>query len=564
MSRRYSMLLLAATLSLSQCTVIKSFLVPPRDVGDPQASKATTSGPLIADLVLYVGRIHGAPAGETAIALRAGRVVARGTPQQVASQIGPGTRIVRQASGVLLPGFVDAHAHLDGASLLADAADLRKARTLKDVERQIGEATAGTWNDGDWLWGHGLSPELAAKLTMADLDRIAGNVPVWLSRADGHGALLNGALLKRLPADLVKATIAAGGRLGDTLARAARQRLPPVRIERWMPLLLDTLTDLQRQGLTEIQAMGATAGLRDALLQLEHEGRLPLRCTLFMDGELPEGQELLHPRPPPATEPGGLPATPPIPAWQKSRLVRVVGVKFWLDGTLGARSAALGQPYADAPETVTPLRKDQEVAAWIAAADQQGVQIALHAIGDAAVAQIVRVMTGLHRPLGAQPVRIEHARVIDPETLQQLAGKSVECSVQPLHAQEDAALAAARLGPGRRSWVNRAASLLRACPLLVGSDLPLSPAAPLAMWRALVEAQGGSSTDERLTAETALRALLPGGTASARIVPGPGDVADLVVWSRDPLEPGPPATVLAVVVDSVPTVLSLDDREVPD
>jgi predicted amidohydrolase YtcJ len=308
-----------------------------------------------------------------------------------------------------------------------------------------------------------------------------------------------------------------------------------------------------------VHALGATAGLRDALVDLELDGRLPLRVKLFLDGELPEAQALLHPPKPLPLHQGEPPPPVAAPAWLRTRLVQVVGVKFWLDGTLGAHTAAMSQPYADDPGQGKLAMTDATLAEHIEAADRAGLQVALHAIGDAAVAQIVRVISGLHRAEDALPVRIEHAQVVAPDTLAQLATLRVVCSVQPLHARDDVGVFPQRLGPERLEWGYRLASLAKVCPLLAGSDLPVSDAEPLAMWQAMTQAPGRAAS-ERMDAELALRALLPGGTATGQAVPQVGDRVDLVVWSRDPLQPGPPPEVLVLVVAGQPTVLTLNDR----
>lgn len=548
---------------LTGCAAVKRFLVPPPHAGDPAALTATTTpAGHLADLVLYVGRIHGAPKDHTAIALRGGRVLAIGTPEQMQPLLAPTTQVIRQSSAVLLPGFVDAHVHLDGASLLGDAADLRKATTRSQVEAALTEATGGVVARSDWLWAFGLTPKLAAQVSMADLDRVAGDVALYVSRADGHGGLVNAAMLKRLPQDVRDLAIAAGGRLDEKLARAVWRSLPSPRPERWKPLIAQTLLDLQQHGLTEVHAMGATADLRDVLVDLERDGRLPLRVKLFLDGELPEARALLHPPPPPKLPEGETPPPAPVPAWKQTHLVQVVGVKFWLDGTLGARTAALTQPYADDPGRGELAMTDVALADAVTAADRAGLQVAVHAIGDAAVAQIARVLAGLHRPDDALPVRIEHAQVVAPETLAHLAGLRVLCSVQPLHARDDVGFFPQRLGSARQDWGYRLASLAKVCPLLAGSDLPVSEADPLAMWQAMTQAPGRAST-ERMDPNVALQALLPGGTASGRAVPEPGERVDLVVWSRDPLLPGPEPEVLAVVVAGQPSVLTLNDRGEP-
>ena len=541
---------------LTACAEVRAFLVPPPSHGGAATVRA---GPKYADVLVHVGRIHGGGADERALALRDGRIIARGTRFQVESLLGPSTQVVRLGRGVAFPGFVDAHVHLDGAALLGDAADLRAATTKAEVATALQNARVVMSDGTDWLWGFGLDRTLAAQLSGSDIDGLLAS-PAWLSTADGHGAVVNTALIKLLPPAEASEVLALKGRLDGAVAQRAWRALPPVRLQRWKPLLLDVLVRLQRVGVTEVHSMGASAALFAALTALDREGRLPLRCVLYYDGERPEGQALLQP-PKKTSNPADKPLSRP---WAPSRRVRVAGVKFWLDGTLGARTAALREPYADAPTEKGALRYDDAtVEGWIQAADAAQFQLALHAIGDAAVDQVARALAKLNRPAGALPVRLEHAQVVAPETLLLLQGKAVVCSVQPLHAGDDAPFAAARLGASRLDWAYGAAELATVCPILAGSDLPISRADPMAMWRHLRTAFAQVAPGSAAT--LALRALLPGGTAATGPLLEVGTAADLVVWSRDPLEElpagTPPAVPLAMVVAGEPTVLDVSERE---
>ena len=181
------------------------------------------------------------------------------------------------------------------------------------------------------------------------------------------------------------------------------------------------------------------------------------------------------------------------------RLARLQGVKLYADGSLGARSAALAAPYSDGTPAPAPTLEVATIAEWLGRCDAAGLQLAVHALGDAALDRVIDgIAAAPPRPKAALPVRVEHAQVVAPSQLGRLQGQL--CSIQPLHRQDDAAFAHARLGAERLAWSYRAATLEPTCRLLIGSDQPISAANPLAM---VVELSGGdpnapSDLDEAL------------------------------------------------------------------
>ncbi len=461
-----------------------------------------------AELLLVAGSVYGSPSAR-AVAVRSGQVMAVGTPLEVSATLGPSTQMVSVPGAVVMPGLVDAHVHLQGAAQLRDAADLRAVKDEDSLRAavQVALATAD-----EWLWGFGLSQQVFETLPASAIEAALDGKAAYLSRADGHGARVTEALIDALPKELAAKVAAADGRIDEVLAQQVWREMPALRPARLRPLLRQTLMELQRFGITEVHAMGEPAAVATVLAELDHEGRLPMRVRLFLDLERPEGQRLLD-------------GTFVLPY---KGLVDVAGVKVWLDGTLGARTAALSQPYADAPGTSGQLlMTDAALQLVIERTDRRKLQLAVHAIGDAAVGQVVRVLQGMKRPPGAKPLRIEHAQVVSPEQMTALSGLSVECSVQPRHAEADKDFAAARLGPERLAWGYRGLELAKVCNVRSGSDLPVIQANPLADLRALTKGTAGAD-------ELALAAVTSAGSAAGRVAIAKGMQADLVVWSADP------------------------------
>lgn len=509
----------------SSCANLRRFLVPPPSATGQLPARQVAVKNAHAELLLVAASVHGAPRAR-AVAIRAGQVVAVGTPLEVSATLGPSTQIVSVPGAVVMPGLVDAHVHLQGAAQLRDAADLSAVTDEASLRAavQVAVATAD-----EWLWGFGLSQAVFECLPASAIEGALEGKAAYLSRADGHGARVTEALIDSLPQELAARVAAADGRIDEVLAQQVWREMPALRPARLRPLLRQTLMELQRSGITEVHAMGESAAVATVLAELDHEGRLPMRVRLFLDYERPEARRLLE-------------GTFVLP---NKGLLDVAGVKVWLDGTLGARTAALSQPYADAPSTSGQLlMTDAALQKVIERADQRKLQVAVHAIGDAAVGQVVRVLQSMSRPERAKPVRIEHAQVVSPEQLAALGTLAVECSIQPRHADADKAFAAARLGTARLSWGYRGLELAKACNVRSGSDLPVMRADPLADWRALLKGAAGPADQAQ---GLALAAVTAAGTAAGAAPVATGMQADLVVWSADP-RTSPTAKPLWVVL----------------
>lgn len=515
--------------SAAACSSVRRFLIPPATVR-PQDQRALALRQAGADVLLVAGTLHGRT--EKAVAIHGDRIMAVGMAADVTALRTADTLYLKLPSAYATIGFVDAHVHLEGAAMLRDAADLRRAASMKDVFAAV-EIARGV--AGDWLWGFGLSDALWRKATSEQIAAACGDSPCYLSRADGHGGLVSAALIERLSPDLQQAIVANQGRVEGEFARQVWRSLPPVRSERLRPLVCQVLDDFAKAGVVEMHAMGESMALVNALRQLEREGRLPLRVAVYIDAERPEAGELLE----------GRLRAPPTPR------VRVAGIKLWLDGTLGAHTAALQLPYADTPTHGELRYGDGELRERIRDADKAGLQVAVHAIGDAAVAQILRVVKGMQRKADAQPIRIEHAQVVPPELREQLWGAKFECSVQPRHAAQDAGFAAQRLGSERMAWAYPALGLAPVCAVRSGSDLPVAPADPLGDWAAMAKmnpAELGADATAGTVSELALAALSGAGSPRGNGVVRAGEPADLVLWDRDPFAAGAKAKALYLIV----------------
>lgn len=520
----------AVVFGAAGCAEIRAFLIPP-----PSHAAQSAAPELAPDLIIDHVRLPGA-ATVVSLSIRAGRV-ANITPGGQGLQVG--TRTIRYdvADAVAVPSSADAHVHLAGAAMLTDAASAAAASTPGELCRMVAEL--GGQHGGAWRWVVGVRAEAAGDHDADSLEACAPGVAVVLSAPDGHGLLLSAAAVMLLPRELQPVARQARGRLRAGLGRLAWRSLPPPRRQRLGPLMVRTLAQFAERGVGEVHAMGESVHTLRILQDLERSRRLPIRVRVYLDAH-------------DSATPAAIAKTATADRNGRKALVQLAGVKVWLDGTLGGKTAALTDAVgADGKQGSLEL-DDAQLRSWIERCDQAKLQLAVHAIGDAALDQLLRVVDGMRRPADALPIRIEHAQVVRSEQLAKLRG--LLCSIQPAHRHDDLGFAAARLRSGhlRDGW--RAASLAATCPLLLGSDLPVSAADPQ-RWLADLTGvlQPARAPGERLVLAEALDALRrdPATGRPRRIAVG--KPADLVVWRTSPHDGTRP---LMVVVDGVVRVIA--------
>jgi predicted amidohydrolase YtcJ len=441
----------------------------------------------------------------------------------------PGATVLELAGAVVTPAFVDAHVHATAAGLLADGLDLTgcdSARALLDAvaARVAARPGALVWGHGwqDQVWPDELPPRPA-------LDRAAAGAPVYLSRIDVHSALASSALLDRAPG----VTGAAGWSLtalsGDAHHRVRRAALAAV----------DTTTRDAAQ--VAFLADAASRGVA-----VVHECAGP---------DISSAADLAALRLRPGPEVVGYWGEAVRSADEAGELVAQTGARglagdLFVDGSLGSRTAALRESYADAPGCTGNRYLDPAaIGAHVAACTEAGVQAGFHVIGDAATDALLAgfaeaaaaTSPGAVRAAGH---RVEHLEMVDAAQARRLADLGVVASVQPLF---DAywggpdGMYATRLGRERARRMNPFAGLQEAGVVLaLGSDAPVTPVDPWAAVRAAAEHRTPGSA---IAAAHALAAHTVGGHRAAgdrsplagRLLPGAS--ASYAIWDgAGPLE----------------------------
>jgi predicted amidohydrolase YtcJ len=437
----------------------------------------------------------------------------------------------------LLPGLIDAHGHVMDLGFAALRLNLTGAGSLAEVQRRLGDyATAHP--DLPWIVGFGWNQELWPENqfpTSADLDSVVPGRPVVLERVDGHAVVANSPAMKA--AGVTAATKApAGGEIHDGLfVDAARTLIDPA-----IPKPSQAQSDAAFQkaqdillgfGVTGVGSMSTSLDDWNAFRRAGDAGRQQVRLMVYLLG-LDPLKTIPHPT-----------------GWMYGDRLRAVGVKFFADGALGSRGAWLKQPYSDKPDTRgLQFHSDADYLALADAAAAAGFQIATHAIGDAANAQVITTYEELAKKYpGDRRWRIEHFQIVDPADIPRLKPAGIVASMQPTHQTSDRLMAEKRLGPNRLKGAYAWQTVEKlGIPLAFGTDFPVESPNPFPGLSAAISRQdingqppGGWIPSERLTFAQALSAYTRGsayaGFAEDRIGSlGPGKWADFILVDRDP------------------------------
>jgi len=447
---------------------------------------------------------------------------------------------------VLVPGMIDAHGHVMELGFRALSLDLSGTTSLEEAKAKIA-AYAAANRTRPWIVGGGWNQEvwkLGRFPTAADLDAVVSDRPVWLARADGHAAWANTAALKAAGIT-AKTPTPAGGRIEKTAAGApsgvfvdAAQSLIESKLPQPTPLDRNTAfvkaqEALLSVGVTATADMGTSVEDWLTYRRMGDAGNLRVRIMSYGSGVET------------ALAVGGTGPTP----WLYDDRLRMGGIKLYADGALGSRGAWLKAPYADAPgQSGLGFLKDDQLLNLMSRGAMDGFQIAVHAIGDRANAQVLDAIEELSATYkGDRRWRIEHAQIVDPADLPKFGRHGTIASMQPVHESSDWRMAEARLGAARLGGAYAWATMARTgSRIAFGSDYPVESPNPWVGWAVAISREdasgqpvGGWRPEERLTRDAAWKAFTSdaayAGFAEDRFgALAPGQRADFAIIDRDP------------------------------
>ena len=478
-----------------------------------------------------------------AVGIRGDRIAIVGSTQEVNAHASTGTRVIDAGGGMIVPGFIDSHIHFLAGGLNLASVQLRDARSpaefISRIKAFAQTVPAGTWiTGGDWdhqNWGGELPKR-------SWIDSVTPRNPVWINRLDGHMALANTAALRSANVPMTGGDVSGGTIVRDQngeptgVFKDNAQEVIDKAVPDPTPAMLDRALDaamnyVAERGVTSVDHMGTWGDL--AVFERAHRAG-SLRTRIY--------------------------ASVPLSTWARLRdtvaargrgdaWLTIGGLKGFVDGSLGSHTAAMLQPFTDAPnDSGLLVNTPEDLYAWTSNADKSGLQVIVHAIGDRAINLQLNIFERVARENGARDrrFRIEHAQHIAPADVARFAQLGVIPSMQPYHAIDDGRWAEKVIGPERAKTTYAFRSLEQSgARLAFGSDWFVAPATPLegiyaAVTRRTLDDKhpNGWVPEQKIDLEAALRAYTVGGAYAtfAEAEKGsltPGKLADVVIIDRD-------------------------------
>jgi predicted amidohydrolase YtcJ len=529
------------------------------------ATKSST-----ADVILIHARIYTVnpqqPWAE-ALAIRDGKILAVGKEDEISQYRGTSTKVINAKGRLVLPGFTDCHVHFMDGSFSLEQVNVESAKNLEQVQQQIGAYAKAHPNDA-WVLGRGWSYPIFPPSGMPDkkqLDAVVPDRPAYIEGYDGHtwwanSKALAAAHITKATSDPPGGTIvrdpATGEPTGaikeDAADALVRRAFPVPSREKKLKALRAGLKQANELGITRVHVMGGVnvgagdVADADLLDELRRNNELTVRFYLGYRFDPPE-----------------------VTAHQLDEIeqarkryhddwIAAGGVKFFLDGVIETHTAAMLEPYSNAPSLSGSLLWDPDkYKAFVAELDRRGIQIFTHAIGDRAIRLALDAYQSAATANGTKDARHRVEHIEDPSAadIPRFGQLGVIASMQPLHAYPDDDTLKSWLpsvGPERatRAWPWRSIQAAGGV-LAFGSDWPVVTLSP---WPGLQNAvtrqttdgepQGGWIPSESISIADAvkgytLNAAFAGHREKTEGSIEPGKLADLIIVSQNLFEIDP-------------------------
>jgi predicted amidohydrolase YtcJ len=509
-----------------------------------------------ADLLFKNGNIYtvndARPKAE-AVAIKGDRIIFVGSNDEAQKYVGRNTRVIDLGGRTMVPGMTDAHHHLSGVGFREMTLNLEGINNLEDflvkVKERVVQKKPGEWVTGrGWIETFWTPPVFP---TRWDLDKVAPDNPVFLDRADGHGAVANSAALKIAGVDKTTPSPFGGeiskekqsgepnGMLLDAAQDLVQSHIPgTTAAEAERAIILGVNRDVAL-GWTQVQDPGGSYAEVALMEKLYEEGKIKLRIYKALSAPGREADRLL--------------SEGPIVGKYGNHLT-VRALKLYADGSLGSRSAALLQPYSDKPDTSGFLTiKEEALQPVLQEALRKGIQIETHAIGDRGnrfiLDQYEKAMNAVPKAqwkIKEPRWRVEHSQIVNPADIPRFAMLGIIPSMQASHAIGDLHFAPSRLGIARLAGAYAWQSFIKSGSIVPGgSDAPVERGEPMIEFYAAVARKDlkgfsgeGWHPEEAVSREQALRmfTVWPAYAAFEEKLRGsiePGKLADFTVLSAD-------------------------------
>jgi predicted amidohydrolase YtcJ len=502
-----------------------------------------------------------------AVAVRGERIVLVGTSANALALRGDRTTVIDAKGATLLPGLQDSHGHFTGLGASLQSLHLRGTTSYDQIVEMVRERAAKA-RPGEWILGRSWDQNdwpVKDWPTHEKLTAVSPNNPVYLTRVDGHAALVNKAALDA--AGITRATSdPAGGRLIrdasrepvgvliDNAQALVSSKIPPIASEQLEEQILLADSELRRLGLTTVHDAGTAPATVEAYKRLIDAGKLKTRLYVMIRGSMA------------ALEPEFRKG--PLINYANHRLA-VRAIKIVADGALGSRGAALLAPYSDEPSNMGLLTTPpDEIYAQTLAASRAGFQTCVHAIGDRANRITLDVFERVQREVpGSRDLRmrVEHAQILAPADIPRFARLNVIASMQSTHATSDMPWVAARLGPERTAdgayvWQKL---MKKGVVVANGSDFPVEEPNPMLGFYAAVTRQDpagqppqGWMPDERMSRPEALKSFTTTAAYAAHAEKDLGSLevgklADMVLFDRNIMTVDPKEILTTNVIATI-------------
>lgn len=463
------------------------------------------------DLVIYNANVYTVDSSfhtAQAFAVRDGHFVAIGETEDIKAQY-DAQQTIDAAGKPIYPGFIDAHCHFRNYGLELSHADLVGTESYGEVVAKV-VAHRKQYPQTSWILGRGWDQNdwpLKQYPTKDTLDQLFPDIPVFLTRIDGHAALANQKALDLAGVQLTS-KVSGGivethkgkltGVLVDNAVDLVSAKIPAPSRDEVTRALQQAATNCLAVGLTTVDDAGLDKASIDLIDSLQKAKQLPIRVYAMLTPDSINKQHYFAKGP------------------YQTDWLTVRSFKVYADGALGSRGACLLSDYHDRPgERGFLLAKAEEYRQLAADLYQHGFQMNTHCIGDSANRFMLDVYGEVLKEKNDRRWRIEHAQVVTTPDLAKFGQFSVIPSVQPTHATSDMYWAADRLGPERVKTAYTFKDLLRQHGrIALGSDFPVEEINPLYGFYAAVVRQdakrypaGGFQPENALSREEALRGM---------------------------------------------------------